>query len=125
MAKADSYLGKTVLCSRLIHFLEGDGHTMVLYYFCNNYRSSKSDDLVHILRAFCAQLIRSQTDFVPYFFHQFLAKGLNPSIPNLIQALRPALVSIGSVRIVVDGLDEWSHKNPLPTSLAQRPCHLS
>lgn len=125
MAKADSYLGKTVLCSRLIHFLEGDGHTMVLYYFCNNYRSSKSNDLVHILRAFCAQLIRSQTDFVPYFFHQFLAKGLNPSIPNLIQALRPALVSIGSVRIVVDGLDEWSHKNPLPTSLAQRPCHLS
>jgi hypothetical protein len=103
-----SWPGKTVLCSRLIRFLKQDGHTIVLYYFCNNYRSQESDDLVHILRAFCAQLLQSRPDFVPYFYDQFLAKGLSPSTSTLIQALRPVMASINFVRMVVDGLDEWN-----------------
>jgi hypothetical protein len=108
---AYSFVGKTVLCSRLIHFMKQDGQTTVLFYFCNNYRSAEANGLVYILRSFCAQLIQAQPDLVSYFFDEHLAKGLSPSIPNLLRALPLIITSIEAVRIVIDGLDEWDTQN--------------
>jgi hypothetical protein len=104
-------VGKTVLCSRLIQFLKQDGQTTVLYYFCNNYRSSDVKNLVAILRSFCAQLLRAHPDLSTFFFDEYLGKGTNPSIQTLSGALSLVLSSIDIVRIVVDGLDEWDSKS--------------
>jgi hypothetical protein len=103
--------GKTVLCSKLISFLKEDDQTTVLYYFCNNYRSNEVKDLIAILRFFCAQLLQAHPDLTAYFYDEYLGKGANPSIPTLLKALPLALSSIDTVRIVVDGLDEWDSKS--------------
>ena len=42
-----------------------------------------------------------------YLFDEYICKGLNPSAPILLQALYSMLPSVGNLRIVIDGVDEW------------------
>ena len=100
--------GKTVLCANLIRFLKQD-QTTILYYFCNNYRSSETNSAVAVFSAYCCQLIQTHEPLCSYIYDEYICKGLNPSSSILSRALHIMLSSVENVRIVIDGVDEWDH----------------
>jgi len=100
--------GKTVLCANLIRFLKQD-QTTILYYFCNNYRSSETNSAVAVFSAYCCQLIQTHEPLCSYIYDEYICKGLSPSSSILSQALHTMLSSVENVRIIIDGVDEWDH----------------
>ena len=99
--------GKSVLCANLVQLLKLEGKTVTLFYFCNNYRSSETNNLAAVLRSFCAQLLCYHEELSYYLFDEFLTKGVSPTWTNLLRAMRTMLVDLKNVRIVIDGVDEW------------------
>ena len=95
----------------MVSLLSIDKHTTVLYYFCNNYRASEVNGLAPILRTFCSQLIQAKADLSSYIFDEYVGKGLHPSVPNLLELLPLLLSCFETVRIIVDGLDEWDPRS--------------
>ena len=102
-----SDLGKTVLCANIIQFLKSDKQTTVLYHFCNDYRSNEINSLSVILRSFCYQLLQAQPDLCSYLYDEFIWKAQNATVQNILQALSAMLKGFDTVRMIVDGLDEW------------------
>ncbi|KAI9791132.1 MAG: hypothetical protein M1816_004363 [Peltula sp. TS41687] len=98
--------GKSVLTANIVHFMQQDKRTVVLYYFCNNCRSSNSNHLAMIMRSLCGQLLRANLDSSAYVFDEYIGKGLSPSVQNLKVIIPSLLSGIQSVRIILDGLDE-------------------
>jgi hypothetical protein len=96
-----------VLCAQIAHFMNIDKQTTVLYYFCNNYRSSTTNNLVVILRSFCGQLLRANSELAPYIYEEYVGNGSTPSVQNLQEILPKILSGFKSIRMIVDGLDEW------------------
>lgn len=80
--------------------------TTVLYYFCNNYRSSETNSLAAVFRAYCCQLVQRHEGLCLYLFEEYISKGLNASSPTLLQALQ-SMLNVGNARIIIDGADEW------------------
>ncbi|KAH0560093.1 hypothetical protein GP486_003386 [Trichoglossum hirsutum] len=101
--------GKSVLSSVIIRFIQQDKHSVVLYYFCNYY-SSDSNKSSHILRSLAAQLLRCNKDLSAYVYDEYICEGFTSSIPQLKKLIPAMLSGIPSVRIIIDGLDEFDHK---------------
>jgi hypothetical protein len=76
------------------------------YHICNSYTTGKNL-LGEILRSITAQLLRTNLDLAPYIFENYANKGLPPSIVRLRKLLPELLATIPSIRIIVDGLDEY------------------
>jgi hypothetical protein len=53
------------------------------------------------------QLLRANLDLAPYIFERYANKGLAPNIVRLRKLLPELLGTIPSVRIIIDGLDEY------------------
>ena len=102
--------GKSVLSSIIIRFLQHDKHSVVLYYFCNYYSSSFKKNS-HVLRSLVAQLLRHNRDLSAYVYDEYICQGLTSSVPQLKKLIPTLLLSIPSVRIVIDGLDEFEQKD--------------
>jgi hypothetical protein len=101
-------LGKTVLCASLAQFLRRDPQSTVLYYFCNNYRSSDNKSILTILRSFCSQILCANPDLSAYVFDEYARKGSNASVAELLVIIPTLLSRFHSVRMIVDGIDEWA-----------------
>lgn len=80
--------------------------TAVIFYFCQHQQSSQRQTN-EILRSFTAQLLAVNNDMAPYILETFAHHGLRPSKKNLRVVLEKMIASLSSVRILVDGLDEW------------------
>jgi hypothetical protein len=109
-AHTNRLVGKSVLSSTIIRFLQQDKRSIVLYYFCNYYSSSSSKSS-HILRSLAAQILRCSKDLSGYVYDEHICQGLTSSIPQLKKLIPTLLSSIPSVRIIVDGLDEFEQKD--------------
>ena len=59
------------------------------------------------MRSITAQLLRSNLDLAPHIFENYANKGLSSSIVRLRKLLPELLETIPSVRIIIDGLDEY------------------
>jgi hypothetical protein len=94
----------------IIRFLQQDKHLVVLYYYCNYYSSSFNKNS-HILRSLAAQLLRYNRDLSAYVYNKYICQGLTLSVPQLKKLIPKLLLSISSVRIVIDGLDEFEQKD--------------
>lgn len=98
--------GKTVLCSYVINSLREEAHISAPFYICNSYTSGKVL-LSEVLRSLTAQLLRRHKELAPYVFDNFANTGLSPSIPHLKNLLLDLLGTIPTVRMCIDGLDEF------------------
>jgi hypothetical protein len=63
--------------------------------------------LGEILRSLTAQLLRKNKELAPYIFDEYANTGLPPSIAHLRNLLPDLLRTIPTVRMSIDGLDEF------------------
>ena len=119
-------VGKTVACSKIIEQIQNHTDTVVMYYFISDSESSDAipfpgalgpkvaqwawtmpeyGTLYNILRSFAQQLLTNSTSSAPYIVEMFVEKGLAPTKENLDIILKIFIISLPSVRIVIDGLD--------------------
>ena len=76
------------------------------YHICNSYTTGKNL-LGEILRSITVQFLRSNLELAPYIFENYANKGLAPSIVRLRKLLPELMATLSSVRIIIDGLDEY------------------
>jgi hypothetical protein len=100
-------IGKSVLCSYIVSFLQARPGITTAYFFCDCHNEGR-DILSEILRTLALQILRAHKDLVPHVFETYANRGLTPSITQLKKLLSEFLVAVPSIRIVIDGLDECS-----------------
>ena len=97
--------GKSVLCSQIIDHLWEQKAFQPAFYFCS-YTPTASDSCIDIIRNICAQLLSSYSDTVAYIYRTYVDTFRSTSIRPMKELLREVLSSLGSCRIIIDGLDE-------------------
>ena len=105
-AYTDRSIGKTILSTYVIERLTEETGFTTAYHICNSYTTGKNL-LGDVLRSITVQLLRSNLDLAPHIFENYANKGLAPSIIRLRKLLPELLETIPSVRIIIDGLDEY------------------
>jgi len=105
---ADLEIGKTILSTYMIKRLkeEDEKSFTTAYHICNSYTTGKNL-LAEILRSFTLQFLRDNLELAPYIFENYANKGLAPSIVRMRKLIPELLATIPSIRIIVDGLDEY------------------
>jgi hypothetical protein len=98
--------GKTILCTYIIRCMQEEGVFTTVYHICNSYTTGK-DLRGEVMRSIAAQLLQGNLELAPFVFENYANKGLEPSISRLRKLLPELLGTIPSVRIIVDGLDEY------------------
>ncbi len=98
--------GKTILSTYVIEILGEKTEFTTAYHICNSYTTGKYL-LGEVLRSVTAQLIRSNLDLAAHIFENYANKRLAPSVGRLRKLLPELLETIPSVRIIIDGLDEY------------------
>jgi hypothetical protein len=106
LINANSSAGKTILSTYVIGRLQAEGGFTTAYHICNSYTTGKNL-LGDILRSIAVQLLRLNLELAIYVFENYANKGLPPSIVRLRKLLPELLGTISSVRIIIDGLDEY------------------
>lgn len=76
------------------------------YHICNSYTTGKNL-LGEILRSIVLQLLRANIELAPFIFDNYANKGLAPAIVRLRRLLPELLSTVNSIRIIIDGLDEY------------------
>ena len=97
--------GKSVICSKIINYINENPPLVVIFYFCKSFSISRRLS-TEVLRAFAAQLLVANTDIAPYILDTFANQGRQPTKKSLGIIFERLLISLASVRIVFDGIDE-------------------
>ena len=90
----------------MINRLHEETGSTTAYHICNSYTAGKNL-LGDILRSVTVQLLRANPELAPHIFDNYANRGLGPSIVRLRRLLPELLATITSVRIIIDGLDEY------------------
>ncbi|KAL8726718.1 MAG: hypothetical protein Q9181_005945, partial [Wetmoreana brouardii] len=98
--------GKSFLCSLIIQNLKTHEDRSVIYYFCGQ-KSSDQNALSSLLRTLAVQLLSQNLELAPLIHQAFLQKGSGRSSPTIKKILKEIMTSVKTVRIVLDGIDEW------------------
>jgi hypothetical protein len=94
-----------MICFALVHHAEAnDFH--VFYYFCS-FLGSHSDGPSRLLRSLISQVIQKHQDLAIYVHDVYFKSHPVPTKKALLTLLPELLQGLGSVRLVVDGVDEW------------------
>lgn len=99
--------GKTFLCSLVVQKSELLDNRSTVYFFCGH-KSPATDESASVLRTLAVQLLRQNLDLGPLIHQAFLQKGAGPSSSTAKKVLKELLVSSKPLRILLDGIDEWS-----------------
>jgi hypothetical protein len=98
-------VGKSVICSNLVQHAKANDAN-VFFYFCS-YLSDSAESSCRILRSLAAQIIQKHSDLAVYVYDIYFESHPTPSRKALLSLLPELLRGLGSVRFVVDGIDEW------------------
>ncbi len=98
-------IGKSVLCSHIIHSLKSEPKLTTIYYFCNSQTDGR-DVCNRLMRTLALQLLRAHIDLAPHISDNYTQRGYNPSMQQLRKLLPELLATTQMTRIVIDGLDE-------------------
>ena len=98
--------GKTILSTYIIRCTQEEAGFTTAYHICNSYTTGK-DLRGEIMRSIVSQLLQGNLDLAPFVFENYANKGLEPSIARLRKFLPELFGTIPSVRIIIDGLDEY------------------
>ena len=101
----DVNLGKSVICSKLVEYVQDHPDIAIIYYFCDRQQESQTQ-VSELLRSFTTQLLAQNTTLAPYILEEFANNGRKPTKRNLGKILEKLIATLGSLRIVVDGIDE-------------------
>ncbi|CAN9372932.1 unnamed protein product [Alternaria alternata] len=97
--------GKSIISSALVQHAETNGFH-VFYYFCNS-SASHSDGSGRLLRAITSQVIQKHQDLAIYVHDVYFKSHPIPTEKTMLILLSELFRGLGSVRLIVDGLDEW------------------
>ncbi|KAH3997047.1 hypothetical protein HBI25_149830 [Parastagonospora nodorum] len=116
--------GKTMISVYLTDYLELDSTTrvkpQVFFFFCDD-KIQLQRDPKSILRGIIWQIVRLHRDLIKYVKHRFDQEG--PSLASSFSALWELFLKVvsestsGSVRIIVDALDDCKSSNEMKESL--------
>ncbi|KAF2728956.1 ankyrin [Polyplosphaeria fusca] len=98
--------GKSIICSSVVQHAANTGAN-VLYYFCS-YLGYTTKDSSRLLRSLAAQIVQKHHDLGIHVFDNYCQSYSVPTQKALLGMLPELLQGLGSVRIVVDGIDEWT-----------------
>ncbi|KAH6711796.1 hypothetical protein BKA61DRAFT_693710 [Leptodontidium sp. MPI-SDFR-AT-0119] len=98
--------GKTILSTYMIKQMQKEEGFKTAYHICNSYMTGKNL-LGEILRSITVQFLRSNLELAPFIFENYANKGLAPSIARLRKLLPELIATLSSIRLVIDGLDEY------------------
>lgn len=79
----------------------------VLYYFCS-YLGHSATDSFRLLRSLTTQIVQKHHDLGVYVYDNYCQSSSVPTQKVLLSLLLELLQGLGSVRIVVDGIEEWA-----------------
>jgi hypothetical protein len=103
---ANKVTGKTILSTYMIKQMQEEQGFTTAYHICNSYTTGKNL-LGEILRSITVQFLRSNLELAPFIFDNYANKGLAPSIVRMRKLLPELIATLSSIRIIVDGLDEY------------------
>ncbi|KAH5281829.1 hypothetical protein HBI71_000070 [Parastagonospora nodorum] len=116
--------GKTMISVYLTDYLELDSTTrvkpQVFFFFCDD-KIQLQRDPKSILRGIIWQIVRLHRDLIKYVKHRFDQEG--PSLASSFSALWEVFLKVvsestsGSVRVIVDALDDCKSSNEMKESL--------
>ncbi len=78
----------------------------IFYYFCS-YLDDPSQACSHLLRSLASQIIQRHQSFAIHVHDIYFQSHPVPSRKALIALLPELFRGLGSVRLVIDGIDEW------------------
>ena len=105
---ANCFSGKSVICSKIIEHIQEKTEMGILFYFCHHFQTSK-EPISEVLKSFATQLLTANTGLAPYILDTFANAGRKPTKKILAEILEKLIASSSKpIRLVVDGLDEWS-----------------
>lgn len=105
-ALTNEITGKTILSTYMIKQMQEEEGFTTAYHICNSYTTGKNL-LGEILRSITVQFLRSNLELAPFIFENYANKGLAPSIVRMRKLLPELIATLSSIRIIVDGLDEY------------------
>jgi hypothetical protein len=98
-----------MICSALVQHAEVNA-SHVFYYFCSFLRS-QSDGSSRLLRSIISQVIQKHQDLAIYVHDVYFKSHPVPTKKALLSLLPELFRGLGSVRLVVDGIDEWDPRD--------------
>ncbi|CAN9085629.1 unnamed protein product [Alternaria alternata] len=101
--------GKSVICSALVQHAENNS-VQVFYYFCSSLRSNADGPITRpnrLLRSIISEVIQKHQDLAIYVHDVYFMAHPVPSKKALLNLLPELLRGLGSVRLIIDGIDEW------------------
>ncbi|KAF2833694.1 hypothetical protein CC86DRAFT_13602 [Ophiobolus disseminans] len=101
--------GKSTICSSLVRHAETNSIN-VFYYFCS-YLGNSTEGPSRLLRSLISQILQKHQDLVTYVHDVYFRSHPVPTKKALLQLLPELLRSLGSVRLIVDGIDEWEPRD--------------
>ena len=104
---ANSGPGKSVLCSKIITYIQEKTEMGVLFYFCHHFPAS-NEISSEVLKDFATQLLTADPGLAPYILDTFANNGEKPTKKILAEVLENLIASSKPIRLVVDGLNELS-----------------
>lgn len=82
----------------------------IFFYFCS-YLGDSSDRSSRLLRSLVSQIIQKHQDLAIHIYDIYFQSHPVPSRKALLNLLPELLQALGSVRFVIDGIDEWDVRN--------------
>ena len=98
-----------MICSALVQHTETNA-VHVFYYFCS-FLGSRSDGPSRLLRSLISQVIQKHQDLAIYVHDVYFKSNPEPTKKALLTLLPELLRGLGSVRLIVDGIDEWASRD--------------
>lgn len=93
-----------MLSARALERLRKSSQPVLYYFVCSD--QTLRDPCNHILRALCAQALRTEPDLAELIWLEYVTKAAIPSINTLCTLLPRLLSGLSAVILVVDGVDE-------------------
>ncbi|KAL8700479.1 MAG: hypothetical protein Q9201_005424 [Fulgogasparrea decipioides] len=98
--------GKSFLCSLIVQNSKIRQDCSVIYYFCGQ-KPGDQNASSSLLRTMAVQLLTQNLELAPLIHQAFLQKGSGRSSPTIKKILKEIMTSVKTVRMVLDGIDEW------------------
>lgn len=96
-------------CSTLAQHAEANT-LPVLYYFCS-FLASHVDGPNRLLRSIISQVIQIDQDLAVYVHDIYFKSHPSPNKKALLGLLSEFLQGLGSVRVIIDGIDDWTARD--------------
>jgi hypothetical protein len=109
LSSAYSLEGKSTICSALVKHAEANS-VNVFYYFCSSILINADGQTRRpnrLLRSIISQVIQRHQDLAIYVHDVYFIAHPVPTKKALLSLLPELLRGTGSVRLIIDGIDEW------------------